>query len=101
MNIFQNIPIDLSNEIFEDIFLSPNLKIERIVSDGHSSPNDFWYDQDQNEWVIVLQGSAELEFEDKTISLVVGDYELIPSHKKHRVASTSSIQPTIWLAIHF
>lgn len=100
-NLFKELPVNLENEIFEDIFNSPNLKIERIISNGHFSPDNFWYDQEQNEWVIVLQGNAILEYENRTIILEVGDYELIPAHQKHRVASTSNEEPTIWLAIHF
>jgi len=101
MNLFHNLPTNLSEEVFEDIINSDAVKIERIVSNGHSSPQGFWYDQAQNEWVMVLQGEAELEYEDRIIKLAVGDYELIPAHRKHRVASTSSIEATIWLAIHF
>ncbi|MBF0121696.1 MAG: cupin domain-containing protein [Desulfobacterales bacterium] len=102
-NIFEDIPKDLSNELFEDILRSKNFRIERIVSKGHRSPEGFWYDQEQNEWVILLKGSAGLRFEneDKIIELTAGDYINIPSHVKHRVEWTDLDQEAIWLAIYY
>ena len=77
--------------------------MERIVSRGHASPDGFWYDQDENEWVIVLQGSAGLRFEGKEELLVLhtGDYILIPRHCKHRVEWTDTDCETVWLAVHY
>jgi cupin 2 domain-containing protein len=88
-------------EIFETIFKDNFIKIERIISYGQSSPVDFWYDQNENEFVILLDGFAKIEFENDTITLKRGDYLLIPSHTKHRVAFTDTDKPTIWLAIFF
>ena len=84
-------------------FARPGLRIERIVSQGHASPPGFWFDQMQDEWVIVLAGSAELRFEDEAEArlLKVGDYVFIPAGKRHRVDWTSGTQPTVWLAVHF
>ena len=101
-NIFKNIPTFLPGEFFELIVESDNLKVERIISDGHNSPSDFWYDQDKNELVIILKGSAILEFEnDDKVELNEGDYLIIPAHKRHRVESTDKSQKTIWLAVHY
>ena len=101
-NIFSNIPNNLPEEIFETIVANDKIKIERIVSKGQSSPKDFWYDQDQNEWVIVLEGKARLVFEgNETINLNKGDYINIPAHKKHRVEWTDPHVETIWLAIYY
>ena len=101
-NIFRAIPDDLSAEIFEELAESKNIKIERIISKGHSSPDSGWYDQEQNEWVIVLQGEAILAFADKaSVTLKAGDYINIPAHQKHKVAWTVPEQETIWLAVHF
>ena len=61
-NIFSDIPKDLDQEAFEEIINSGNFRIERIMSRGHSTPPGQWYDQDQDEWVIVLAGSAALLF---------------------------------------
>lgn len=63
-NIFSNIPAELPNEIFEDLIITEKLRIERIVSKGHSSPESGWYDQNENEWVIVLSGYGVIEYED-------------------------------------
>jgi cupin 2 domain-containing protein len=69
------------------------------VSEGQISPTGFWYDQDEWEWVTVLQGSAELEFSDATRRMSVGDWVFIPAHERHRVAYTSSEPPCVWLAV--
>jgi cupin 2 domain-containing protein len=80
--------------------LSP---MNRSLLQGHASPEGFWYDQDQKEWVMVLEGSARIRFEDGTdaIELRPGDYLTIPAHKRHRVEWTLPDQRTVWLAIHF
>lgn len=97
-NIFQNIA-DSDEEIFENLLEDKDVRIERIISSGQSSPEDFWYDQSEDEWVLLLRGAAELEFESETIKLAPGEYLLIPAHKRHRVKSTAKNEKTIWLAI--
>ncbi len=77
------------------------VRIERIVSHGHASPEGFWYDQDQDEWVVVLKGQARLRFQDGQIELKPGDFVNIPARKKHRVEWTTPHEPTIWLAVHY
>lgn len=101
-NIFSDLPASLDQEVFEDILRRENIRIERIISQGHSAPETGWFDQDENEWVIVLSGSASLLFEGETeIELRPGDYVMIPAHQRHRVLKTDPEQPTIWLAIFF
>lgn len=100
-NIYENILIDKSNEEFTDILNKDNIRIERIVSNGQSSKKDFWYCQDENEFILLLQGKAILEFEDKTIELKKGDYLDIKAKVKHRVKYTSEVEPTIWLAVFY
>ena len=102
-NIFSNIPKHIPQEIFEEIIATENIKIERIISKGHATPDDKWYNQDKNEWVILLKGSAGLLFEgeDNPITLDPGDYILIPAHMKHRVEWTDQTEMTIWLAVHY
>lgn len=101
-NLFKNIPQNFPQELIEIIVQSENFRIERIVSDGHTSPSNFWYDQDQNEFVLVLRGNAEVEFEDGTkIELSEGDYVIIEAYKKHRVSYTDTIGKTIWLTIFY
>ena len=99
-NIFDNVSQAAgAKEEFSTLFGSSAVKIERIVSHRNSSPPGFWYDQDDDEWVIVLRGGATLEFEgEEFVEMNTGDYLEIPSHVKHRVARTGD--GTIWLAVH-
>ncbi len=101
-NIFSNIPSNLPHEIFEDILVTEKLRIERIISKGHSSPETGWYDQDENEWVMVLSGYGVIEYENGVkVTLKEGDYLNIKAHEKHRVLETSSEEATVWLAIFY
>ncbi len=100
-NLFNDFPANLRDELVTILVEASNVRIERIVSNGHSSPPGFWYDQDRDEWVMVLQGAARLRFEDGTLEMQRGDFVNIAAHKKHRVEWTSPDQPTIWLAVHY
>jgi cupin 2 domain-containing protein len=102
-NIFNNIPSEISQEIFENLLENKNIRIERIISKGQYSAPGFWYDQYENEWVILLKGKAKLLFknESKEIYLSPGDFINIPSHIKHRVDWTDPNEKTIWLAIFY
>ncbi|CAH0536364.1 cupin domain-containing protein [Vibrio marisflavi] len=102
MNLLTDLPSNLKEEVFEELIRSKNIRIERIVSKGHCSPDDYWYDQDENEWVVVLSGSGVIEYEDKSkLTLNVGDYVNIPAHTKHRVHWTQPENETIWLAVFY
>jgi cupin 2 domain-containing protein len=100
-NLFKEIPTELKDELFEEILSKENVKIERIISKGHSSPKSGWYDQENHEWVLVLQGEAVIGFENKEVQLKAGDYLHIPAHVKHKVTWTTPEENTIWLAIHY
>ncbi len=101
-NIFNDIPANLPEEIFTLLLENKNVRIERIVSEGQRTPAGEWYDQMQNEWVILLQGEAVIEYENtEQRTLNAGDYLSIPANTRHRVAWTSHAQQTIWLAIHW
>ena len=101
-NIFEAIPDNIDSEIFERLVDNENIRIERIISRGHSSPESGWYDQDRNEWVMVLKGAATLSFaEAVSVTLKTGDFIDIPAHKKHRVDWTDPSTETIWLAVHY
>ena len=102
-NLFADLPQHLPNELFTTLLEAASVRIERIVSHGHASPPDFWYDQDQHEWVLVLKGTARLRFEgdEQPVKLKTGDFINIPAHKKHRVEWTTPEEPTIWLAVHY
>jgi len=102
-NIFSDIPADFPEELVNVLAENKHVRIERIASTGHASPEGFWYDQDQNEWVVVLRGAANLVFEgeDRPVEMKLGDHINIPAHKKHRVDWTKPDEPTIWLAVFY
>ena len=98
-NLFSPLPPAGPEEHFEPLLSRPGLRIERIVSQRHASPPGFWYEQADDEWVMLAQGCAELEFDDgEHLALTPGDWLLIPSGRRHRVAATGP--DTVWLAIH-
>ena len=100
-NLFESIPTDLGHEAVDLILKNNNLKIERIVSRGHATPKLEWYDQSQNEWVLILKGAGVLVFADgEQCKLVSGDHVFIQAHRKHRVEWTDPSTETIWLAVH-
>ncbi|MGA1824811.1 MAG: cupin domain-containing protein [bacterium] len=102
-NIFSRIPAHIPDELFEEIVTTSWCRIERIISKGHASPRGFWYDQEKNEWVLLLKGSAHVLFDDthEPVIMNAGDYLTIPAHKKHRVEWTDPDEETIWLAVHY
>ena len=101
-NIFDGIPENIMHEICEPLIDNKALKIERIISKGHVSPPTGWYDQDKNEWAMVLKGAAILLFEDKSsVNMKAGDYINIPAHKKHRVEWTDPETETVWLTVNY
>ena len=101
-NIFLSIPDNIENEIFEDLLKKDNVRIERIVSKGQSSPKKGWYDQKEHEWVVVLEGAGIISFENGAdVKLCKGDFLNIPAHTKHKVKWTDPDSPTIWLAVFY
>ena len=101
-NLFAALPRDLEKEVGEDILRAEHVRIERIVSKGHSSPEEGWYDQAEHEWVMVLEGAGTLLYADgREVTLRRGDFVDIPAHTKHRVAWTDPDVPTVWLAVFY
>ena len=102
-NLCSAIPLALPEELIETLAASGNVRIQRIVSHGHQSPADFWYDQPEHEFVLVHKGSAQIQFENpnELVTLGPGDYLLIPAHSRHRVHCTSKNGHTVWLAVFF
>jgi cupin 2 domain-containing protein len=91
-----------SNEFSEKLIETVGVTIERIISTGQVTPDGKWFDQEREEWVLLLQGNAEIEFEGEGIIQVqTGDYLNIPARKKHRVTFTSAVPPCTWLAVHY
>jgi len=100
LNLFQ-LPDELSDEITDTLLAASHVRVERIVSNGQASPEGFWYDQEESEWVVVLTGSAKLRLADpeELVDMGPGDSLHIAAHRRHRVEWTSSKKPTIWLAV--
>ena len=101
-NLFESIPEILPQESVQEIASRSGITIERIVSAGHRSPEGFWYDQDWDEWVLLISGNAGLQIEEQPdiVQLHPGDHLMIPAHTRHRVAWTDKKHRTIWLAVH-
>lgn len=100
-NLFDDLPANLPNEFVTTLLEATGLRIERIVSHGHASPDGFSYDQAEHEWVVVLRGAARLSIEGQLRDLVPGDCLHIPAHQKHRVEWTAPDEPTVWLAVFY
>lgn len=101
-NIFTAIPELITAELFNTLWQEKNVRIERIVSRGHSTTVNQWYQQAGDEWVLVICGQARLcyELNNQSIDLIAGDYILIPAQTKHRVEWTMPDTDTVWLAVH-
>lgn len=101
-NLFHDIRETLPEELIQVLQTGRGIRIERIISQGHASPEGFWYDQPEDEWVILLRGAARLRFENaQTFTLAPGDHVSIPAHTKHRVDWTDPNAQTVWLAVHY
>ncbi len=101
-NIFSEIPKDLPEELIETLEKKDNIKIERIISKGHITKKERWYDQDKNEFVLVIKGNSIILFEDnEEIKMTEGDYIIIPKRIKHKVIYTDKNKDTIWLTIFY
>ena len=100
-NIFEKIIVDKTEEFFFEIFKNETIKIEKIVSNGQTSPENFWYEQEKSEFILLLEGFAILEFENREVELIKGDCLNIEAMEKHRVKFTSLNEPTIWFAVFY
>jgi cupin 2 domain-containing protein len=102
-NLLAQLPARLADERFDVLLETAGFRLERIISTGHATPPEQWYDQAHDEWILLLTGSAVLRFEqpDEQLALQPGDSLLIPAHRRHRVEATDPQQPTVWLALHF
>lgn len=102
-NLLAGVPPAGRDELFQEILRRPGVRVERIVSSGQATPAGEWYDQEWDEWVLLVAGSAGLllEGEDEPRTLGPGEYLFLPAHCRHRVAWTDPRLQTIWLALHF
>lgn len=105
-NLFAAIPDSLPEELTETLLAGSRLRIERIVSHGQASPPGFWYDQNEHEWVLLVQGAARLRIKaandtEQIVALQPGDFLHLPAHEQHRVEWTRPDEVTIWLAVFY
>jgi cupin 2 domain-containing protein len=102
-NIFANLPDASSSEVFQTLAENGAVRIERIISHGQATPEGEWFDQELDEWVLLLSGSAKIFFENNVSPLRMkpGDYIMIAARQRHRVVWTDSKVQTVWLAVHF
>jgi cupin 2 domain-containing protein len=102
-SLFEGIPDALHAELTQRLAGRVGVRIERIVSRGHASPEGFWYDQGETEWVLLVRGAAKLRFEgeDELVEMAPGDYLTIPARARHRVEWTAPNQETVWLAVFY
>lgn len=99
-SLFTNIPSQTDKELFTDLVCNEKVRVERIVSQGQGSPEQGWYNQSENEWVMVIKGTGLIEFENGPAHrLKSGDYLEIPAHTKHRVVEDNNAEITVWLAV--
>ncbi len=101
-NLLADLPNAAGGEVLEILLARDGLRIERIVSHDPATAAGEWYDQDDDEWVVVLQGAARIEIEGEAAprSLTPGDFVYLPAHCRHRVTWTTLDTPTVWLAVH-
>lgn len=102
-NLFEDVPSNMPEEVFKVLAISENVRVQRIVSHGHDTMDKDWYDQEQNEWVVILKGHAKLRYEkDNTlVELKEGDFVNIRAGVKHKVEWTTPDEPTVWLAVFY
>lgn len=101
-NLFADLPDARRGEVFDAVLARRGLRIERIVSHGQATPADAPFVQEENEWVLVLRGTAGIRLEGAgEVALVAGDHMLIPGGVRHWVTRTDPDAPTLWLAVHF
>ena len=101
-NVLASIPEEFDEELIEELLRHDHVRIERILSKGHTSPDTGWYDQDEHEWVLVLEGAGTIRFEHgDDVQLKKGDSLNIPAHTRHKVIWTDPDQIAIWLAVFY
>ncbi len=95
MNIYDYISPQ-SGETFTTLLEYKNIKINRIVSSDNL--DDTEYIQEEDEWLILLEGEATLLLNDEEKKLTKGDTLFIPAKVTHRILSTQT--GTVWLTVH-
>ena len=99
MDLFDAALATEKEEVFKTLLEKDGVRIEKIVYLGQASPEGFWYDQAENEWVCLLSGSARVLVSGREVCLLKGDSLFLPAHEKHRVTYTDPKTPTVWLCV--
>lgn len=101
-NFTSALPDASRSEVIEVLATFPGgrVAIERIVSEGQTTPPGEWCEQAWDEWVMVTKGSARLVFDAPFAEEVLAgnDWLLIPAGRRHRVSFTAP--GTVWIAVH-
>jgi len=102
-NIFAHEAVGSAEELIQVLLQTPRFRLERIVSNGSCTPQGYWYDQEDNEWIVLLKGKARLCFDDEAgdLELLPGDCLEISAHRRHRVEWTSPDEQTVWIVVHY
>ena len=102
-NLLQPLAVPLAEELFEELVRGSRFKLVRIVSTGQATPPGQWYDQEEDEWVVLLSGAARLRLADRDEihHMTPGDYVHLPAHCRHRVEWTDPAAESVWLALHY
>lgn len=101
IHLLDGLPPPGPDEVIEPLLERAGVRLERIVSSGQSTPPGAWYDQEQDEWVMVVAGAARLCIEGQGVfDMKPGDTVFLPARCRHRVEWTDPRQPTVWLALH-
>lgn len=96
-----DLPSARDGEVFTDLLARPGVRIERIVSQGQATPPDAPLVQGWDEWVLLVDGAAELGIGDAPpVRMRPGDYRWIGAGEPHWVTWTPDDRPTVWLAVH-
>jgi cupin 2 domain-containing protein len=98
-DLFAGLPQELPGELLTTLLNAASVRVERIVSYGHASPDGLWDDQEQHEWVALWKGAVKPRFEDPAVELKRGDFINTPAFTKHRVEGTTPDEPTVWLGL--
>lgn len=102
-NLFVGLPPAASPaEQFDILWPGAHVRVERIVSWGHATALGERFDQENDEWVVLLSGAARLQIEGQSepLNLRSGDWAFLPARLRHRVEWTDLAGPTVWLAVH-
>lgn len=108
-HILADLAVPDGRERFDTLCQQAGMTLQRVVSPaGYRGSEAEWYDQDQEEFVLVLQGRGALQLDGqladdqpREIVLNPGDFLHLPAHQRHRVAWTDPLHPTVWLTLHF